>query len=308
MKILVLGAGALGGYYGGRLLEAGADVTFLVRPARAERLARTGLAIKSAFGDWTGTPPLLVAGAAMPGFDVILLTCKAYDLSTAIESIARAVTPATLIVPLLNGLAHLDALDLRFGRPRVAGGIAHIGATLAPEGEILHLNRFHKLTQGPRDPGQTATCRQLHEALSASRMDAVLSQDIMQAMWDKFVFLSPLAAMTCLMRANIGTIVGTRDGAALMAEALDEAGRVAAAAGHPTPPAVLAEARRIMTEPGSIQSASMQRDILRGGPVEAEHVVGDMLRRGAALGVAMPLFRTAYAHLQAYEAGRAAAQ
>src|ERR1700723_1310756 len=157
MKILVIGAGAIGGYFGGRLLEAKRDVVFLVRPRRAGQLAKTGLVIKSPAGDVNiPNPPTVQADALDQHFDLILLSCKAYDLDDAMESFAPAVGPQTAILPLLNGLNHLDALDRRFGAPRTLGGLCLISTTLDDEGRILHLNDLHGLTFGPRDGAKSA--------------------------------------------------------------------------------------------------------------------------------------------------------
>ena len=134
MRILVIGAGATGGYFGGRLLEAGRDVTFLVREKRAELLAKNGLNIKSPFGDFTkSNPPTLMATNIKQPFDFIILSCKAYDLDDAMASFAPAVGPDTAIIPFLNGMKHLDSLDARFGRERVLGGLCAIAATIRPD-------------------------------------------------------------------------------------------------------------------------------------------------------------------------------
>ena len=127
MRILVVGAGAIGGYFGGRLLQAGRDVTFLVRPKRAAELARDGLVIKSPNGDATlKNPPVVQADKLNEKFDVVLLSCKAFDLDDAIKSFAPAVGPQTAIIPLLNGMRHLDVLDENFGKGRVLGGLCGI--------------------------------------------------------------------------------------------------------------------------------------------------------------------------------------
>src|SRR5262245_24088984 len=136
MRFLVVGAGATGCYFGSRLLEAGRDVTFLVRPARAERLAATGLTIASPAGNITlRSPPTVLAAELRAPFDVVILSCKAYDLDGAIESFAPAVGPDTAVVPLLNGMRHLDVLDARFGVDRVLGGNCFISAKLQEGGQ-----------------------------------------------------------------------------------------------------------------------------------------------------------------------------
>jgi len=301
MRILVLGAGAIGGYFGARLAEAGADVTFLVRPARAAALAANGLIVRSHFGDIAR--PVVAVTAATDAYDAVLLSCKAYDLASAIAAIAPA--KRALIVPLLNGLAHLDQLDATLGRARVAGGASYIAATLWPDGEIRHLNQLHRIAFGPREDSQRAALAALAAACAPASFEAQNRDDILQAMWDKFVFLTTLAAMTCLMRANVGTIVATADGEALMRACFDEAHAAAVAAGHRGDEATAAEALGMLTARGSSFTSSMLRDLESGGRIEAEHIVGDMVRRARAAGVASPLLRAAYTHLQAYMSRRA---
>src|SRR5262245_66324332 len=138
MRFLVVGAGAMGGYFGGRLLVAGRDVTFLVRPARAARLAATGLTICSPAGDvHLPSPPTVLSSDIRDPFDVVILSCKAYDLGGAIDSVASAVGPGTVIIPLLNGMRHLDDLDARFGQERVLGGACFFPAAVAERGRVV---------------------------------------------------------------------------------------------------------------------------------------------------------------------------
>ena len=300
MRILVVGAGATGGYFGGRLLESGQDVTFLVRPARAQALARHGLAIRSAFGDATLRAPTVTAAELRQSYDLILLSCKAYHLPQVIVDLAPAVGEDTAILPLLNGMRHLDALDARFGAARVLGGLCVIAATLGADGEIHHLNRSHSLTFGERDGSRSARVERVARALEGASFEARLSGAVLQDMWDKWVFLAALAGSTCLMRAPVGDIVAAPGGLDAILAMLDDCRRVASDQGHAPAENVLAKARGVLTEEGSTLSASMLRDLEQGGPVEADHVIGDLLAR-AAPGSALPLLRTAYAHLKAYE-------
>lgn len=304
MRILVLGAGAVGGYFGGRLVEAGGDVTFLVRERRAAELARDGLAIKGPCGDAVLRVKTAQAGDALTGYDVVLLACKAYDLDSAIDGIAPAVTAGGAVLPLLNGLSHLDRLDRRFGAPRVLGGSCAIAATLGTGGRIEQLSRLHRLVFGERDGQASERTAALAGLMKRAKFDSVLSDDILLEMWEKFVLLTTLAGMTCLMRASVGAIAATSEGVALTGELLAECAAVAAAAGHAARPAHLERARPMLTERGSTFTASMLRDIERGGPTEGDHILGDMLRRARALGVPTPLLRTAVCHVEAYEARR----
>jgi len=305
MRILILGAGAIGGYFGARLQDAGGDVTFLVRSARAVQLAAHGLHVESPLGNVEIRAKTITADAAPEHFGVVILTCKAYDLDTAGDSIAPFVGAESVVLPLLNGIAHLDILDSRFGRDRVLGGVAHLAVTLTPEGDIRHLNNTHRLILGARTSEKSQWLGPLSELLSAASSDFLVSDKIEQDMWDKWVFLSTLAAATCAMRASIGGILATIAGEKFIVDLLTESQNVAAACGFAPGAKQLATYRAQLTERGSTLASSMLRDIERGGPTEGNHVLGDMVRRGEAHGVTVPLLRLAYSHLQAYEARRA---
>jgi 2-dehydropantoate 2-reductase len=299
MRMLILGAGAVGGYFGARLAAANVDVTFLVRPARAALLARTGLVVRSPLGDLKLSVATLTQ--AQQGFEVILVACKAFDLNAAIAAIAPAVTPDTVVLPLLNGLRHLEVLDASFGRDRVLGGLCHIGVTLTDTGEVLHLNAAQHFVLGPRFEIQAERCAQIHAMLARGGFAPELSSHIQQSMWEKFVLLASYAAMTCLMRAPVGAIVAADEGEALMREMLAECAAVASASGYAPDSKFIAETQAFLTERNSQGTASMLRDIQRSAHTEHEHILGDMLARARSAGVAAPILRIANAHLQAYE-------
>jgi 2-dehydropantoate 2-reductase len=306
MRILVVGAGAIGGYFGGRLLEAGSDVTFLVRPRRASELASAGLVIKSPNGDVTlKNPPAVQADKLTEKFDVVFLSCKAFDLEDAIKSFAPAVGPQTAIIPLLNGTLHLDVLDNKFGRERVLGGLCAIAVTLNDKREVVQLQPMQSLTFGERDGKMSERIRAIAEAFAKGNFGSVASEIIVQEMWEKWVFLATLAGATCLMRAAVGDIAQAPGGTAMVLGMLEACGAVARASGHPPRAAFAARARAMLTDAGSSLTASMLRDIERGAPIEAEHIVGDLIRRGEESGAGdLTLMRIAYAHLRAYELRR----
>ncbi len=304
MRILVVGVGGIGGYFGGRLLEAGRDVRFLVRPARAAVLARTGLAIKSPLGDYAHpSPPVETAAGADGPADLILLSCKAYDLDEAMASFAPAVGPDTLILPLLNGMAHMDALDARFGAARVLGGLCQISSGRDAEGRILHFNEVHNLVCGDRaDPHSEAIAR-IEAALGQAGFVLRVSPAIVQEMWEKWVFIAACAGITCLMRAGVGDIVAA--GGAPITEALfAECCGIAASQGFPPGEGLIKQARTFLFNPQSALMASMLRDVERGAPTEADHVLGALLKR-VSNGTGAPTLNLAYVHLKAYEARRA---
>jgi len=304
MRILVVGAGALGGYFGGRLKSAGRDVTFLVRPRRAEQLAKTGLVIRSAFGDLNlAKPPIIVAENLYEPFDLILLSCKSYDLESAMEAFARGVGPNTAILPLLNGMKHMDSLGVRFGAGAVLGGQCFISATLDPEGRILHLNDMHLLSFGEQNGAKSARVEKIASELSSAGFNAYLSAAIMQEMWEKWAFIAAAAAIGCLMRGAFGDIVAAGAGH-FGDEIFAECTAIAATNGFPPGDAAAERSRALITARGSPIAPSMLRDIERGAPIEADHIVGDLLHRGCNRHGGFPLLQIAYAHLKTYEARR----
>ncbi len=301
MRILVVGAGAIGGYFGARLLQAGRDVSFLVRKRRAGELAQHGLNVRSRYGDIAvQSPPIVSAEVLKEPFDLILLSCKAYDLDGAIASFAPAVGPATVILPLLNGMGHLDSLDRRFGSDRVIGGLCIISVTLDDQGNILHLNDSHLLSFGERDGTRTARIGELDAALTNANFDARLSSAILQEMWEKWVFIASAAGINCLMRASIGDIAAA-GGADLAAALHQECAAIASANGFPPRAAALERNNALLTAEGSPLIASMLRDVEHGGRTEADHILGDMLRRSRAVANPQSLLAIANIHLKAYE-------
>lgn len=305
----MVGAGAVGGYFGGRLLEAGRDVTFLVRPGRAAELARDGLVIKSPHGDVTLTdPPRVVAEDLDQAFDVVILSCKAYDLEGVVDAIAPAIGGETMILPLLNGMKHLDVLDGRFGRAHVLGGQCQINATLNDERTVVQMDARHLMSFGELDGGLSDRIRALEAVVAEAGFDALLSENVVQDMWEKWMFLSALASGTCLLRGTVGDIEAAPGGADLMSAVLDETRAVAEAAGHPPRAAFFERMSPALTAPGSNFSASMLRDMEGNSRTEADHVIGDLLARRAALGIKTSnpsLLEIAYTHLKTYEARRA---
>ncbi|VIO66888.1 2-dehydropantoate 2-reductase [Bradyrhizobium ivorense] len=305
MRVLVVGAGAIGGYFGGRMLEAGRDVTFLVRPRRAAELASAGLVIKSPNGDATLTnPPTVQADKLSQKFDVVLLSCKAFDLDDAIKSFAPAVGDNTAIIPLLNGMLHLDALDKRFGAQHVLGGLCAIAATLNEKREVVQLQPMQSLNFGERAGGLSDRVLAIADTFSAIN-GAAASDHVMQDMWEKWVFLASLAASTSLMRTSVGNILAAPGGKDFLLGILDECSAIAADAGHAPGGSFFQRTRGLLTTEGSPMTASMFRDIRAGLPVEADHVIGDLIVRADAAKIPVPKLRTAYTHLKAYEKQRA---
>jgi 2-dehydropantoate 2-reductase len=308
VKILILGAGAIGGYVGGRLHQSGAAVTFLVRPARQQAIQRDGLVIKSTKGDITQAVKTVLKGSEGGPYDIVLLTPKAYDLESAIEAIAPAVGPSTTVVPLLNGMRHLDVLDAKFGKDKVVGGLARVGVALSPDGAILHTSPFAAISFGEREGQKPRTSLvELDAAVKKSGIDGGLHGNIVQDLWDKWIMLCSLAATNCLMRGSSGDILEADEGQAIVLETVDECRKVAAAAGHDPGEKGMQTIGGFLTVKGSRFTASMLHDLEKGAMVEADHIVGDMIARAKKAGISTPNLRMAYANLQVYLARRSRA-
>jgi 2-dehydropantoate 2-reductase len=306
-KILVLGAGGTGGYFGGRLAESGADVTFLVREGRRRILSEQGLRIESPFGDAQLAVKTAVASEVTPVYDAVILTCKAYDLDAAVAAIAPAVAPTGYVLPFLNGIGHLDVLNEKFGRDRVLGGTAKIQATITPSGPIRQFNDWRTLTFGEQSGELTERVRTLATLFEAATgVEVFAVGDIVQRMWEKLVHLSTAAAMTCLMRANVGEIVRTPHGRGLFLDQLRCGARIAAANGHAPSAAFMTSWEETFSQPNSQYSTSMLRDIERGGQTEVEHILGFMLDKAVKAQIACNTLLHAYTHVKAFEQRRAA--
>ena len=310
MRILIIGAGAVGGYFGARLHAAGRDVTFLVRPHRAEQLRRSGLDLATDQGDLHIEPRLMLASdlAAAQAFDLTILSTKAYSLPQAIEDFAPAVGPDTAILPLVNGMKHLDLLDAAFGPAHVLGGATRINADLDPDGRVIQDGPLHDIIFGERDKSLTPRVQRIDATLRDCGFPTTLSPDVLAAMWMKWTLLSSLAGATCLLRGTIGEIASTPGGAEISAAIVRESAAIAAANGYPQSPDFLSAHTARLADPDSTQSASMYRDLLKGAPVESEHILGDLLARGRAHGVDAPLLRAAFVQLSIYSASRQAAE
>ncbi len=305
MKLLVLGAGGIGGYFGGRLAQAGVDTTFLVRPKRREQIAANGLVIESPAGNARIAARTVVAGELEPGYDLVLFTCKAYDLDSAMDAIGPAMARGCTVLPLLNGLAHLDRLDRRFGAANVMGGTCQINAGLAPDGTVQHWEPLNRILFGERDRSKSARAQAFADALAKTNIDWAWSEDILQDMWEKIVFLSALAATTCLFRGNVGEIMATPEGKAIATRCYEANIAIARAEGHAPREPMLSWGIERLTRPGP-QSASMLRDMEAGKPVEADHIVGHMLSLARKHGIDDTVLAMALTHLKTYEARRAA--
>ena len=307
MKILIVGAGSTGGYFGARLTQAGRDVSFLVRPARAAALREGGLQVLSPRGNFSVEPRLVLAGEIDAPFDIVLVTVKAFALPAAMEDFAAAVGPETMILPVLNGMKHIDDLQARFGAEHVVGGVCRVSTMQDAQGRIVHLAPLHELVYGELDGRSSARIEALHAFMSDAGFDAQLSARIAQDLWNKWILLATLGGLCTLARGNIGEIVASDGGADLARAFLAEAAAVASAAGFAPSAPALEFIAGVLTAPGSPMTSSMYRDLTSGGRVEADQILGDLRARARQAGIATPLVSAAFIQLDVYQRRRGAA-
>ncbi|MCC6981378.1 MAG: 2-dehydropantoate 2-reductase [Candidatus Melainabacteria bacterium] len=306
MRTLILGAGATGGYFGGRLLETGADVTFLLRPKRARHLKEHGLSIKSKFAD-SHLEDLKIIEKADEPYDLIILSCKAYDLHSAMESISGAVGASTTILPLLNGMRHFDDLKKRFGEEKVIGGFCVIAATMDADGNIQHLNDAHTIKYGEMNGSPSKRISAIDKMFEPANCVSKASETIVADMWEKWVMISSLAALTTMMRANVGEVARSPGGPSIAARLFEECVSIARAHGCNPSDSFIKSMSGRLSDPASTLAASMCRDVERGNNVEADQILGNLLEKAQEKRVETPILEIAYCNVKAYEQRRAAA-
>jgi len=301
MKILVVGAGAVGGYFGASLAQAGRDVTFLVRPSRMQQLQRDGLRIITPEGDLTIKAQTITSDHIHTAYDVVFLSVKSLALDHAIADMAPAVGPSTMIYPVLNGMRHMDTLIQRFGQAAVLGGVAMVSTELDSQGRIVQINEMQKLIYGERDSQITPRIQQRDETFRGAGFDTELSSDIMQAMWQKWVFIATIGLVTCLFHAPIGEINAVPYGEETALQCLDDCAAVAAACGHPAPKPYLGNIRQQLTTKGSKLTSSMYRDMENGAKLEVDTILGDLLERGRSHQLKTRLLQAGCVRLYVYQ-------
>jgi 2-dehydropantoate 2-reductase len=298
MKILILGAGGVGGYFGARLIQAGADVTYLLRDARHAKIQAEGLTIETPKESFTIRPKSVTREQLTPDYDLIILAPKAFDFDDALDSIIGASSKGVLL-PFLNGMSHIQRLDDKFGRDRVMGGVAHIAATIAATGAVKQLTDLHALTVGHRSAAHESLAREFFALCEKASFDKSYSENIEQSLWDKWVFLATLAGMTTLCRGHVGKIAAAPWGKEVMTAFYAESCAIAQAHGFPTKASAQQKALEMLTKVGSSFAASMLRDLVQGNRTEHEHILGAMIDRGVEKNVPCILLKTAHTHMVA---------
>lgn len=301
MKILVVGAGATGGYLGVRLAAAGRDVTFLVREGRKAQIGAAALKIRSPLGDAAITPNLITASEIQAPFDLIILAVKAYQLDGALNDMREAVGQETMILPVLNGMRHMERTAQTFSPRNLLGAILIVATMIGTDGQIEQLQPRQEFAYGELDGRISERIKAVDLAMQGVGLDARLSTDIVREMWSKWVFLASLGGLTCLMRGKVGQIASTPTGKMLARAFLGEVAAIVTAVGQAPLPESLAAAKANLIDEHSSLASSMFRDLSGGHPVEVEAIIGDLYRRGENAGLKSPLLEAAYTHLRLYQ-------
>jgi 2-dehydropantoate 2-reductase len=304
MKILVLGAGAVGGYFGGRLVEKGEDVTFLVREKRKQQIEEHGLTIKSRHGDFSFRPQLITADSPDEPFDVVILAAKAYHLEGGLRAIEPFVRDYTVILPLLNGIEHLEDIRAYYSPEQVIGGLCFVEATLDESGDVIQTSDIHDAVFGEWDGEVSDRMRNLSEAFSGTKTNFRLSSNIQQEMWHKYLFITTLSGITSLMRSSIGPVRDTLEGRTYIQQLFEEIRLTMEEAGAPLAEGIVEKQMQIIDNQDPGMKSSMLRDIERNSAIEADHLQGYLLLLAERHGVETPLLRLVYQHLKVYEKNR----
>lgn len=297
MRILVVGAGGVGGSYGTLLQEAGRDVTYLVRPARAEKLRRDGLTFVSPGGTRTNAVTCVTAGEQAGPFDLVILATKSYGLDSALEDIGPFVTPKTKIIPILNGMAHINRVNELYPG-QVIGGIVRIVATMDGD-SVCQMTPLITMTIGSLDDHPVPP--DVIEALDGAGFTLIVSDSIRAALWEKWAFIASAGVVTCLFRGPVGSLIDA-GGLGYIYSAISEGEAVAAAAGYPVSEEGHRNALGLLTEKGSAFTSSLYRDIASGHAHEGEHIVGAMAQEARTLGIATPLIDLTLAQIRTGDA------
>jgi 2-dehydropantoate 2-reductase len=292
MRLLFVGAGAVGGFVAARTLEGGQDVTVLAHPARARSLREHGLVVVTPSATTTSRPNVVTADELTADYDAVVLAVKADVLDGAMADIAPAVTPDTMVVPFLNGMGHIDRLVDRFGSS-VIGGVLRVATELQADGSVRLLDPLFAIEIGELDGKPSERTDALGTAFRAAGAQVTVSRHIMADMWNKWVFIASIGAITGLMRGPIGEIVAVRGGDAFARAVVAEACSVAAAAGYPLTDAQRQGVEQTVTAQGSPATSSLSRDLLAGHKTEVEPVLGDLVARASAAGLAVPYLTAA---------------
>lgn len=305
MRIIVFGAGGVGGYFGARLAAAGNDVTFVARGQHLEAMRRGGLKVRSALGDIHLEKPQASDDASALGrADVVIFAVKLWDTETAALAARPLVAGGGVIVPFQNGVESIERIGAVVGAEHVLGGAAYIAATISEPGTITHTGTMARLRFGAVMPSQKERAKALHEACFAAKIEAELVDDARRAAWEKFVFLAAMSGLTSAARCPIGVIRSDKDMRATLAAAIEENCSLARACGVALPDDFGARQLAFADGLPAQMKSSMLHDLEAGRKLEAPWLAGAVARMSREHGLVAPVNATIYAALKPFCEGR----
>lgn len=303
MNVVVIGAGAVGGYFGGRLQQAGHDVTYLVRERRAKQLADTGLVIESPFGNATLNPRVITHVDDSTSADLVLLTVKNYHLQAVLPAVKALTARGAKILPLLNGVEHFHTLQHECGESAVLGGVVQIIATLNGQGHVIHSNQLHHIRFGPLHPQAQSFCEQLAGMCRAANLSLQLSADVRVDIWQKYAFITAFSGVTTASRLTIDEVFAHEGTRQVYEQALREMCELAGASQVQLPDTFVQAQLTAMERMPKGATSSMHQDFRKGLPLEADSLQGAAVRLAEQVGVVVPTVKTLYGLLQPYMDG-----
>ena len=301
MKILVLGIGGIGGFFGGYLQDSGANVTFLVRPKRKELLLKNNLKIISPLGNLNLKPNLVLSNELKPIYNIVLVSCKTYDLDQAMRDL-KGVKGKGMIIPFLNGFTHMEKLDEEFGSENVIGGVAHISSTINNDGAIEHFSEFKRITFGDRKKNKNYDLLSFYNICNKAKFDVTLSEDITLDLWKKWVFIATVAGATTLFNCPLGEISNHAVGKKTLADLYDECKSIAKFNGFTISDFETENILKNIMTPGSPIKASMLRDVEKKGFTEHEEIFGDLISEAEKFNFDCPILKACYLRMKIYRA------
>ncbi|SDK04864.1 ketopantoate reductase family protein [Sediminibacillus albus] len=302
MKIVVVGAGALGAYFGARWQEAGQDVTFLVRPKRAEQLRRNGLHIYSSHGDYQLDQLKLAEKVEdIDSADLVLLAVKGYHLEGTLDSLAALTAKGAKILPVLNGIEHISILQERLGEDAVLGGLSFIISTLDEQGNVVHTSKFHDLILGPLVSSQKKICEELADISRAANFTIKSSSDIETEMWKKYMFITAFSGITTAVNLPIGDIRNHPQTFHIAEQMLKEMKMLANHSQVKLSDDHINQAVAQLNGLDGDATSSMHQDRRKGATLEVEHLHGGALRLASRQGIDMPYTDSIYGLIKPFE-------
>ena len=297
MKILILGAGAIGGFFGAHLMKSGANVSFLVREKRKDELKKSGINIFSINGELKVNPKLLDKNLSGQHFDVIILTNKSYDLIESIREIKPYVNK-TVIIPLLNGMAHYEILDKEFGKEKIFGGTAYISTAMNNYGSIQQITSRASIKFGPRTQKNINIANEFYEICKETEFECDFSDHIELDLWRKYVLIGATAASTVLFQKPLGEISATTYGKRLIIEIHEECKKIVLSKGYDIGIEATNYNLKLITDKDSLLKASMLRDFESGKKTECEHILGYLIELAKRNNVQCNLIKAAHTRIQ----------